>query len=120
VHHADRIHNHSCYFSLDGGGTLDIEELDHGIKAYGIDLTSVEVQKLFNMIDLDQEGEIQPEEFEHFVKAELESIALEEDLAHMGSSATELDASLVAAVHGGARFLRTDSVAGDLTLQVRY
>jgi hypothetical protein len=97
----------------DNSGELDCNEFTEGLQGYGFQLTEADVAALFMVIDLDGGGTVSNQEFEHFVKAELEVIALEEE--HGGSGTGS--ASVIKALHGGTRFQRTGSVMGDLSRQ---
>ena len=63
------IHALWCSVDADGNGTLDPEELKHGLFFVGCSLKDDEVQNLFESMDINGDGVISLTEFKCFVSA---------------------------------------------------
>lgn len=57
-------------FDTDGSGTISLNELKVAIKALGMDINSLEVQKMIRDIDADGDGTIDLDEFHDMMNAE--------------------------------------------------
>eukprot|EP01063_Lacrimia_lanifica_P002415 TRINITY_DN11275_c0_g1_i1.p1 TRINITY_DN11275_c0_g1~~TRINITY_DN11275_c0_g1_i1.p1 ORF type:complete len:376 (+),score=151.95 TRINITY_DN11275_c0_g1_i1:108-1235(+) len=54
-----------------GDGTMEPEELDHGLREFGVDLTPGELKVLCKYFDRNSDGRISVEEFNHTVRGDI-------------------------------------------------
>jgi hypothetical protein len=98
-------------FDTDNSGEIDLNEFTQGLHEFGVELWAAEVEELFQLADLDGSGSISLPELVELIKGQLEVQMLEDQ-----GKAVNVD--VVKALHGGARFTRTESNAGNLKRQV--
>jgi hypothetical protein len=112
---------------IDASGALSHNEFRRGLKQHGMSLEDNEVSALLKLLDINNDGMLQFEEFEMIAKAEMECVELEgmwteeirktPQLEFRRLSVEQMKDKALAAAHRGTRFTRTMSVSGDVKRQ---
>ena len=98
---------------VDSSGSLSHEEFLSGVQEFGLDVSDSQIRDLISLLDVNQDGEIDLEEFEAIAKSELELAEIAETWDTEGGATAAVEDAAVKATHEGTRFVRTPSVSSN-------